>query len=292
MKNAEEKTSGGILPLEFRAEDFRCSDVIRWTWHEEMEAGFVVEGNLTYLYDTEVTELHAGDGFFMNAETRHAALNKEKNFCLLYMIKFHPRLVGGSRDSIFWEKYLYPVMRNASFRGTILRRGRDDALLQHVLAACVAVRDHQPGYEFAVRSELSHVIFSMYRRLDTVSTGFSAKDRRMEERIRTMLDYIEKNYMSGISLQDIADSAALSISECIRCFRSTVHSTPVQYLRQFRLEKAADLLLHTDLSVSDAASYCGFQEMSYFTRCFRARYSVTPSLYRKVYRSGPEKQES
>lgn len=292
MKGKEEISAGGILPVVFRAEDFRCSDVVRWSWHEEMEAGFVVEGTLSYYYENEVVRLSAGDGFFINAETRHAAYNAGRDYCLLYMIKFHPRLVGGSRDSIFWERYLYPVLRNASFRGVILRRGKDGGVLSHILAACVTMRDHQPGYEFAVRSDLSQVLFAMYQRQSSVAAGLSGRDRRMEERIRIMLDYLSENYMSQISLEDIARSASLSVSECIRCFKATVHLTPVQYLRQYRLEKAAELLMHTDLSISEAASYCGFQEMSYFTRCFRAQYSVTPTLYRKIYRSEETDRQS
>ena len=90
--------------------------------------------------------------------------------------------------------------------------------------------------------------------------------------------------MENVTLEEIADSAAISISECIRCFKAMVHVTPINYLRQYRLEKAADLLLHTDLSISEAASYCGFEEMSYFTRCFRSQFGVTPTLYRRTYK--------
>ena len=284
MEEYKEKSAGGVMPVEFRAEDFMCSDRVNWMWHEEMECGVVVEGNLSYLYENEIVKLSAGDGFFINALTRHGIINRTKDYCLVYMIKFHPRLIGGSRDSIFWEKYLYPVLRNTSFKGMIMKRKDDPKILREILTACVAMRDKEIGYEFVVRNALSNVLFSVYERQNFVSSGLSKKDVLMEERIRTMLDYLEKHYIESVTLEDIAESASLSISECIRCFKAMVHVTPVNFLRQYRLEKAADLLLHTDLSISEAASYCGFQEMSYFTRCFRNQFGVTPTLYRRTYK--------
>lgn len=284
MEENKEKSAGGVFPVEFRAEDFMCSDRVNWMWHEEMECGVVVEGTLSYLYENEIVRLSAGDGFFINALTRHGIINRTKDYCLVYMIKFHPRLVGGSRDSIFWEKYLYPVLRNNAFKGMIFRRREDANVLQNILTACIAMRDRQTGYEFVVRNALSNVLFAVYGRQNVVSSGLSRKDALMEERIRIMLDYLEAHYMESVTLEDIADSASVSISECIRCFKAMVHVTPVNFLRQYRLEKAADLLLHTDLSISEAASYCGFQEMSYFTRCFRSQFGVTPTLYRRTYK--------
>lgn len=284
MEENKEKSAGGVFPVEFRAEDFMCSDRVNWMWHEEMECGVVVEGTLSYLYENEIVRLSAGDGFFINALTRHGVINRTKDYCLVYMIKFHPRLVGGSRDSIFWEKYLYPVLRNNAFKGMIFRRREDANVLQNILTACIAMRDRQTGYEFVVRNALSNVLFAVYGRQNVVSSGLSRKDALMEERIRIMLDYLEAHYMESVTLEDIADSASVSISECIRCFKAMVHVTPVNFLRQYRLEKAADLLLHTDLSISEAASYCGFQEMSYFTRCFRSQFGVTPTLYRRTYK--------
>ena len=284
MEEKKEKSTGGVLPAEFRAEDFMCSDRVSWSWHEEMECGVVVEGTLSYLYENEIVRLSAGDGFFMNTMTRHGIINRTKDYCLVYMIKFHPRLVGGSRDSIFWEKYLYPIIRNTAFKGLIIRRKDEPAVLRNILQACVAMRDRQIGYEFVVRNTLSNVIFSVYEKQNVVTSGLSRKDVLMEERIRTMLDYLEAHYMENVTLEEIADSAAISISECIRCFKAMVHVTPINYLRQYRLEKAADLLLHTDLSISETASYCGFEEMSYFTRCFRSQFGVTPTLYRRTYK--------
>ena len=72
------------------------------------------------------------------------------------------------------------------------------------------------------------------------------------------------------------------VNECMRCFRRTVQTSPVQYVRQLRIQKAAALLRTTDLKINEAAAACGFLDMSYFSRIFRSYAGVTPTEYRKT----------
>ena len=97
-----------------------------------------------------------------------------------------------------------------------------------------------------------------------------------------MMHYIEENYDHSITVQDLADSAAISISECIRCFKSTLQETPINYVRMFRLVKAADEIIHTNRNISEIAYSCGFQEISYFNLCFKKQYNQTPLQYRQM----------
>ena len=137
------------------------------------------------------------------------------------------------------------------------------------------------GFEFLLRNELSFIILDLYGRQSVVHTGLSQKDMRNELRIRQMLDCIENNYTRQLSVAQIAAAADISVSECIRCFKATIHTTPVQYLLQYRLLKASELLKQTDMNITDIGTSCGFSEMSYFTKCFRRQYHATPSQWRK-----------
>ena len=57
------------------------------------------------------------------------------------------------------------------------------------------------------------------------------------------------------------------------------------YLKQFRVQRAAELLETTEERVADIGAACGFQEMSYFARTFRALKGRTPSQYRAERRA-------
>ena len=79
----------------------------------------------------------------------------------------------------------------------------------------------------------------------------------------------------------VAASASISPSECLRCFHSTIGITPIQYLKQYRIQRAAKLLTESSMKIVDVGTECGFQEMSYFARAFRDMKGCTPSQFRK-----------
>ena len=86
-------------------------------------------------------------------------------------------------------------------------------------------------------------------------------------------------------MRSIAAAASLSDSECLRCFRTSIGSTPIQYLKHYRLQQATSLLISTDKKITDIALSCGFQDVSYFTKSFREHLGTTPTQYRKERRS-------
>ena len=95
-----------------------------------------------------------------------------------------------------------------------------------------------------------------------------------------MLSYIKMHLSESMTVGDIAKAASVSESECLRCFRSAIGTTPIRYLREYRLERACELLTETNLSLAEIASACGFQDMSYFSKSFRESKGTTPTGYR------------
>ncbi len=101
--------------------------------------------------------------------------------------------------------------------------------------------------------------------------------RRME----IFLSYIEAHYKEPISLEELARSANVSKSECLRCFKQTLSITPYNYLLEYRLLQAASLLENTQLPISDISSSVGFNQLSHFGKNFRIKTGYTPRDYRK-----------
>ena len=106
-----------------------------------------------------------------------------------------------------------------------------------------------------------------------------AKSLRNIERLKQMLHFIQHNYAEDIHTADIAQSASVSESECLRCFRTTICTTPIRYLREYRIESAAQLLAAKNGRIADVAFQCGFQDVSYFTKTFRELKGCTPKEY-------------
>lgn len=141
----------------------------------------------------------------------------------------------------------------------------------------------EPGYEFQARAALSDVVFLLVSHAPA-GRALPKKALRNADRIKTMLQYIQAHYAEDIRLEDIAASAAISTSECLRCFRGMIGTTPNQHLRRYRAQRAAELLCGTGLRVTDIALQCGFQDESYFARAFRQVYGCGPTEYRRSAR--------
>ena len=100
-------------------------------------------------------------------------------------------------------------------------------------------------------------------------------------RIKNVLEYVEKHYQSSITLGEMAEVARMNPQYFCRAFKEVTMQSPMDYVIFYRLEQATRLLSATDLSITDVAMECGFNDCSYFIRAFRKQKHMTPNQYRK-----------
>ena len=259
-----------------------------WHWHDELEAVVVSQGEVQVAAAGETFTVSAGEGFFISSRVLHNVRDQVGRGFRLRSVVFHPRLVGGSADSVFWQDYLLPLLSPGA--PAYVRLDRAVSWKREALAAIESAwrsaEREPPGFAFQIRAALSELVFQLVTHLPVEPRLLSEKALRDEERIKAMMRFIQAHYAQELTIAQIAASASVSESECLRCFHSTIGTTPIQYLRQLRVQKAAELLAHTDWKVSDIAERCGFREMSYFTKTFRELKGCTPSSYRERKRSG------
>ena len=274
-----------LFPIACYADDLSL-ETVAWHWHDEMEAILVECGEILVSAGTEKYVLKPGEGFFINAGVLHAAWNAdEKNgACRIRSVVFHPRLVGSSADSIFWHNYVQPILSEA-FPKSVYLGGKElwhREVMRQIDAAWRSGVEEKPGYEIQVRYALSQLLFLLKDHGRPLKKKLSEKAIRDGERIKIMLQYIQENYGNEITVAQIAGSVMISESECLRCFRSMIRTTPIRYVKQLRIQRAEELLQETDLKVADIGAQCGFQEMSYFAKTFREMTGCTPSEYRQM----------
>ena len=111
----------------------------------------------------------------------------------------------------------------------------------------------------------------------------SQQEQIAAERMKQMLRFVEEHYAEELTVERIAASVALSESACLRSFRQMLGITPIQYVKQFRVEKAAELLRSTRLKTGEIGMECGFADGSYFIKTFREIKHCTPKEYRAKF---------
>jgi PAS domain S-box-containing protein len=96
-------------------------------------------------------------------------------------------------------------------------------------------------------------------------------------------EFLHAEYARPIRMKQLADMAALSLSQFERSFRRAVGMTPHQYLLRIRIEEACRLLALTEQTVSAIANATGFHDHAHLSRSFSRLMNSTPSQYRKTH---------
>lgn len=283
-----ELTTHGSLffPLACYDDDMTFLDV-SWHWHEELEVILAVQGTLRVRTSAGTFLLREGEGCFLNTGVPHEVVNAGEGPARLHSLVFHSRLISGSQDSVYWEKYLLPLLRDPERK--LLRFLPDISwqkqAMDSIARAWEAAAQEPRGFEFTAREELSRLVLLLTDEITRPRQAYTSRQIRSMERVERMMEFIREHYAREISVAEIARSVALSQSECIRCFRETLGITPFRLVRQVRLGRAMELLAETEEKMESIALQCGFRDVSYFVRAFREEKGCTPGSFRRQCRT-------
>lgn len=95
------------------------------------------------------------------------------------------------------------------------------------------------------------------------------------------LNFIIRNYMNDIKIQDISKHIGIDRTYLYRIFMTTEHCSPKQYLMHFRLNAAMQMLALEKYSITEVAYYTGFRDSASFCNHFKKHANMTPKEYRK-----------
>ncbi|MFP3089740.1 helix-turn-helix domain-containing protein [Treponema sp. TIM-1] len=126
--------------------------------------------------------------------------------------------------------------------------------------------------------ELTDMLHAIVERM--AGDIFSFKGVRHAAALRKAERYIWDHYTRRISLQEIADVSGLSAPYFSTIFKEEMGENLSSYLNRLRVEKAGRLLTETDLSLSEIAGSCGFEDQSWFSKIFKNYTGISPGKYR------------
>ena len=187
--------------------------------------------------------------------------------------------------TIYWQKLIRPLLQPGVPSYFLLSKGEpwQAEVLARLWEAWHAVDEEPDDYENRVRYLLSAALHTLAAHCPVGECRSSRQEQVAAQRMKQMLRFVEEHYAEELTVERIADSVALSESACLRSFRQLLGTTPIQYVKQYRIEKAAGLLLTTRLRTGEIGAECGFADLSYFTKTFREIKHCTPREYRQRF---------
>ncbi|WP_444912931.1 helix-turn-helix domain-containing protein [Microbulbifer sp. PAAF003] len=118
-------------------------------------------------------------------------------------------------------------------------------------------------------------------RLDSSGTVVKMLGQLFIRQQPKLQEVVQAHLYSSLKLADLAFLCHMSESTFTRKFKQVYGSSATKYITSKRMEKAQQLILNSDLSLTEVALECGFDELSYFSRVFKQHYQVAPSQMRK-----------
>jgi AraC-like DNA-binding protein len=146
----------------------------------------------------------------------------------------------------------------------------------------------RPQRELIMRLDLARLILFLVRQRRMESEGARSGLRpypvRVESSVKKVIRHITANYSRNLPLRELAGIAGYSVGRFGHLFQSYTGTSPVQYVINYRLSKALEMMTHSDRKLADIASEAGFSSAYYFSRLFHKRYQQSPRRYaRRVY---------
>ncbi|MBP1639339.1 MAG: tetD [Bacteroidetes bacterium] len=106
-----------------------------------------------------------------------------------------------------------------------------------------------------------------------------------DNRILKAIRYIDKNLDKQLTNEELSTMANLAVNSFARLFRECMNNSVQQYIQQRRIDQAIILLHHSDLSIEEISSQCGFYDRHHFSRIFRKQTGFPPGSYRQRMRA-------
>jgi len=101
-------------------------------------------------------------------------------------------------------------------------------------------------------------------------------------RLGQSISYLHQHSDKTVNVSQLSRMAHLSQRQFFRVFRKATEQTPIQYQQMIQINHAKELLEKTDLSMTEIAQRCGFDDSNYFSRIFHKKTGLTPRDYRST----------
>ncbi|MCW3097553.1 MAG: transcriptional regulator, AraC family [Chthonomonadaceae bacterium] len=133
---------------------------------------------------------------------------------------------------------------------------------------------------------LLHAHRNIFREMAQIPAIRAATREELYTRLHMARDFMEANLSQPLTIPQIARQACLSTHHFLRMFKQVFQETPHQYLTRRRMERARQMLLRSDVSVTQICFALGFESLGSFSTLFRARTGLSPEQFRLQARGG------
>ena len=235
------------------------------------------EGGSHIAAPTEKITIRENESILLKCGTYFADLfqNRASGICEVCVIHFFPDIL----EKIFKEEVPFFVKQKNS--GNYTHRVSQKNVIDHFIESLDFYFDNpEMAKEEILYLKIKELILLLLH-TEAADTILELYSYLFTPQKASISEVIESHLYSNLSLDQMAFLAGQSLSTFKREFKKHFDDTPANYIRNKRMKKAADLLIHSSLTVSEISFQVGYEDSSYFSRLFCQKFNILPSDYRK-----------
>ena len=240
--------------------------------------GYIISGDRRVITPFEQYDVHSGDVTAMPPQMYHRTFSLSSRPYINYLLKISPSVAEDfcrKIDKEIWN-YIFEQKR-FSFDPETSQK------IEMILSDMLEIYEGNEAYSAELIKGLFFRLLVMIREKNIAEGNNQFKSMLSHEMMEAMY-YLEQNYAENIKLSDAAGQIGFSEGHFSRLFASQVGISFSNYLINIRLRHAKELLINTDLPVSEIAMRTGFGSGDYLSASFSKYEGTTPTAFRRKLR--------
>lgn len=247
--------------------------------HEEIQVSYIAEGEGTLVVGDTINYYKKGDVLAIGGNLPHvfkSDINTNTQSEMLTLF-FSIDAFGASFFELEELRELKPFFRKVNYGFKLSSKSKKLSQL------FLQLRDSSKLQRFIILLEILKIL-SKSRTQPLSSFIYDKKYTDSEgERMRAIMDFTMQNYHYQVSLDDVAQVAAMTKNAFCKYFKKRTNKSYFTFLNELRVENACKLLVsEKELSIADIAESSGFNNISNFNRQFKTVRQMSPSEFRKA----------
>lgn len=254
----------------------RCFDF--WHFHPEFELVYIPKGKGERYIETTITHFSDGDLFILGPNIPHNTFyyGRSTHDSEQFIVQIGQEKIKGIAEHFKELRHMKDLLIEAQTGICIDHKSKHD--IGKLISEMVEKKPMDKL--FKLFEVLSEIHFSDHKRNLGAGKLVSSSKGDMD-RVRRVLDIINDRYQNPISTRNVANELSMTESSFCRFFVNATGKTFKQMLNEFRIQRACNLLLTTNLKVNVISIRVGFNSVPHFYKSFRGLIGATPTIYRK-----------
>lgn len=259
--------------------------------HNYFELNYIYSGTAEQIVDNETRYLNAGEICIISPNTKHNLLvNDTESLIISVPIRkstfdsiFGNVMISNDLLAMFFKNTLYEKQQS---RYLLFKAGQSDHEVIRLIQEIAVQSNSSLRYANLISESLvMHLFFYLMQRYsDTIIYYGEQEDQQFQSVFALILQYVQMHY-STITLRQLSDIFRYSEGYLSRMFKENMNESFSSLVQNLKVQNSLAYLQNTDLSIAEIAAAVGYTTPDSYRRSFEGTYHISPSSYRKKFRT-------